>query len=1249
MMIRIALALILFLHTGVAWAVACDAVFTNGVQSHAPGGSITFGGNTVVNGGGQILSTTTLNMESWSQAICGGSVCNSSGTPAASSSPTFVTGNMANGAINVPATNTLSRAAGNYGTVNVGQDATLIFTSANATYLTRAATTNFRSRIQFSPGTYWINGNLTLGQETVLQRIGSAGTVRIFVNGNVSMGFRVATQNFSPDQLLIYATGSITTQNEANLNAQIYAAGTVTFGFASVLHGSVSGSSVNVAQAMTINYNSDALSTGNFSPFCDGISGPVLLGSWRMDEPYWNGAVNEVIDSSGNNNHGRARIAAGSTPTATTALVSPALSSGSQSTCSYGQFDSTTAPIRTFTYVELSGFPVLPSSFTFTAWIRSSNASAQHQRILVRDDAQNGWGLSLADGTGEPRLRFFNRNIQNSGTVTGQGRNGNCGVFCLDTNPVLTSNAWHFIAAVIDTSARTITLYVYSQSGALLASTSSAYSGNWVDGTGTAAIGGETLASAEGIQSSFHFLGNIDEMEIYTGALTQSHVESLRTRVRTCPLISPHHYELQVPASSIACMATPVTVVACADSSSPCTNAYLAAGGATANLSATAGTLANTTLTFSNGGVATTTLTHPLAANGAPVTVTLSGEQLPGLNPRQCCQGSSCSLNACTTTFNSAGLAFATNTNPNTLSVPNQVAGTPGSTTILRAVRTNTTTGACEARITGTRTVQLAYECRNPQNCVSGQTLTLNSVAARANNNNANPIFYNNASLTFNASGTAPIPVNYSDVGRVRLHASLHIAAAAPEPAITLLGTSNEFVVKPHTLAVSSVTGNPGTMAGFTAAGQAFTLQLEARNVQGNRTPNFGNESVSERINVTLEPVSLVYPAVGTLGELSGVGPGSFTATTPAGTLINNTVSWNEVGSLTLRPRLSDNDYLGAGDLDALTTSGTIGRFYPDRFSLVSSSVGDSCSGFTYMGHPAIPLQYQLEAHNTNGVVTSNYHSPGYSNTAGVFPVAENANNGGDWSARVTGAVDSAWVNGVWQVNTANAAFERRPHQLLPAPAREVDGPFNSLQFGVGVLDTLDSRLLSGRNMNPATSVDCTANNTCTAVMLGSPREVRFGRLRLDDAFGPESVDLPVNFAMEYWNGSFFARSLTDNCTQVPLTAIRYPSGAIDNPANRTVPLNGGNTQGIYQNLIASPGDNHVAFNGGDARHNFSAPVTGTGNFEVEVDLAALPWLRSDWNQDGDFNNDTALPVANFGFGHYRGHDRVIYWREDLR
>lgn len=291
-------------------------------------------------------------------------------------------------------------------------------------------------------------------------------------------------------------------------------------------------------KATTIGVKSNTITSNVGSPVATATAANVNvyapLADWHMDEGSWNGTANEVLDSSGANNHGKAMIANGSTPRPTTATGSPAYSSGSDNTCNYGQFDSTTATTRTYTYVELSNMPVLPASFTFVAWIRSTNPSDQHQRILVRDDADNGWGLSLADGTGQPKLRFFNRNINNTGTVTGQGANPSCGVFCLDTDPVITANNWHYIAASIDTVGKVITLYVYNASGGLLAKTSSAFSGTWQDGTGKASIGGETSASSEGVQTSWHFLGNIDEVQVYSGVLAQTDIQSLLTRVRTC-------------------------------------------------------------------------------------------------------------------------------------------------------------------------------------------------------------------------------------------------------------------------------------------------------------------------------------------------------------------------------------------------------------------------------------------------------------------------------------------------------------------------------------------------------------------------------------------------------------------------------------------------------------------------------------------------------------------------------------------
>jgi len=1039
--------------------------------------------------------------------------------------------------------------------------------------------------------------------------------------------------------LLIYSTGSFTTDNETNLSAFIYAGGNVSLDFKTVINGGVSGANFTASgNEVAINYQPSALTTADFAPFCSGAApAPVLLGAWRMDQLSWNGTAGEVLDSSGQNNHGRARIAAGSTALPSTTSGSPAYISGAQSTCRYGQFDGTANSVtRTHGYVELSGFPTLPNGFTFAAWIRSSNASAQHQRILVRDDAQNGWGLSLADGTGQPKLRFFARNINNNGAVTGQGSNPSCGVFCIDTNAVINSNTWYYVASVVDTTAKTITLYVYNASGVLQAKTTGAYSGTWTDGTGTAAIGGESSASSEGQQTSWHFLGNIDEVNIYSGALTQTSIESLLPSVRTCP--APDHYELVMSANNLTCLGADVTVRACADSVSPCTNIDYTVN-SNVTLATNAGSLTTTTLPLVSGS-ATAKLFYPAAIDGATAAVTLSGEATLATNSRKCCLGGTCSVsNSCTTTFKAAGLIFPNSATGTSDNIANQTAGTTSAagTAYVRALQTNTTTGACMARFTSPQTVKMAYKCVNPTTCIGGQTLTLNGVGVPANANSVatNSIVYGDVNLNFDANGSAGIPINYSDAGQVQLLAQIIKTQTATDPAITLTGDSNLFVVKPYTL-FPSITSNPATSAtgtGFLSAGTNFQVKVEARNSVGALTPNFGKEGTPETID--LKNLALVYPSGGTATALS-LGAG-FTATTPVGTFVNNTVSWKQVGSFTVQARLADNDYLGAGDLASITTSPTIGRIYPDHFRLVNPVLANKCGSFTYMSQP-MNMTYILQAEATDGTVLSNYGG----NYTTVLPtyVAENADAGVNVGSRFAPGVSPTWTAGVFNLASTAASFSRQTPLFAP------DGPFSDLKIGLVMNDTLDLRKLQAMDMNALTTGVCGA--ACDAKLVGSSLNMRYGRLRLDDAFGPETHPLLVNFATEYWTGNYFAVNANDSCTQVPRTAITYPAGAISTDANRTVSLTGGSTQGTYSTINST----HVLFGvsspPGTAGQQFTSPNGGTGRFVVGVNLTDLPWLRFDWNQDGDYS-DVSLPNASFEFGSYRGNDRLIYWRERLQ
>lgn len=568
------------------------------------------------------------------------------------------------------------------------------------------------------------------------------------------------------------------------------------------------------------------------------------------------------------------------------------------------------------------------------------------------------------------------------------------------------------------------------------------------------------------------------------------------------------------------------------------------------------------------------------------------------------------------------------------------VAGSTYPDARIRVIQTNTDTGACEVRVTGSMAVGLGYECLNPLICSGGQHFTVNGSGIPANNNGAASNF-SSVTLNFDATGTASIPLSFSDVGHVRLHGQLDLPPQGNHPAITLSGSSADFVVRPHHFQVMRVYNaseeNTDGTTGFAAAGENFGVIVQARNEGGGVTSNFGNEISPE--GVTLRLGDLVSPAGGVPGALAN--QASFIRAGTSGEFTNEMVSWSEVGTINLNAHIADGSYLGTGDVvDA--PDFVVGRFYPHHFSLTDSTVEDSCSDFTYLGHPAMTLSYKLEARSLQENVTTNYNSPAYAQTASINYVAEDANNGEDLGSRLT-LENSTWSAGIFSVDTAGATFERKPHQTLPLPARAVDGPFNSLQFGL-YLTGGDERLLKGKNMNPETSDDCTLNDTCTAIRLGSPRVARFGRVRLDDAFGPESVNLPVRFATEFWNGSFFAPATADGCTQIPRSAIAYPAGSIVVDANRTVALNGGSTQGHYADLQTD----HIGFIEGNAGHFFSAPGTGTGSFTVDINLQALPWLRYDWNQNGDFDDDAALPAANIGFGQYRGHDRIIYWREVL-
>ncbi|WP_423897061.1 DUF6701 domain-containing protein [Candidatus Pelagadaptatus aseana] len=564
------------------------------------------------------------------------------------------------------------------------------------------------------------------------------------------------------------------------------------------------------------------------------------------------------------------------------------------------------------------------------------------------------------------------------------------------------------------------------------------------------------------------------------------------------------------------------------------------------------------------------------------------------------------------------------------------VAAQNSDTFYLQAVRKDNNTLGCVGVFSNgsVHKIGLAAECIDPIACRGEQVSLINN----GNNytvatNDGAPGYTNDLDILFGVDSKAAFTLNYPDVGLIQLHARHDILLEnGSDSGVDILGSSDSFVVRPADLVITSIPGNLGTEAigtGFQAAGTDFTVQVEARNALGNRTPNFGREVSPESVSLTFD--SLSYPSPGDNGSLFG---GTFTLTTTDGLLEATDVNWSEVGTFTAYPVIADGNYLGAGDVTG-ATSGNIGRFYPDYFSLDTSALGDTCGSFSYLSQPGMDVSFTITANRFGGGQVNNYYNdtaPGFA-VATVEQVAEQNNNGADLSARLS-VSPANWVNGQYIVNDTSALLVRDAG---------LEAPLDGLSLGLKITDTLDSRDFDSLDMNAATSGDCTLVPDCDARALSGTLNLRFGRLFTKDVHGPESSPLPLILRAEYWNGSGWQLNSDDSCSSFPRANIDFAGTAIVNDSDLPVGVGSGTATGSFLNLSATV----MTLVAGDAGLVFSAPGSGnTGSFPVAVDTSSMPWFQFDWDQDGSHDDD--LPDATVSFGSYRGHDRVIYWQERL-
>ena len=1075
-----------------------------------------------------------------------------------------------------------------------------------------------------------INGNLSVGGNV---DVGQNGTINgnVTANGNIKLNSGTVVNgscNKSP-------SGGGTCQSKQNqtitfgaqTTPRTYAVGgtfainptatassglAVTYSSTTPTICTVSGTTVTMTAASgtcTLAANQAGNGTYNAAPQVTQIVeiDPLLLSDWRMDETTaYSGVAGEVNNSVSGGTNGTGRRSANNLP-----LTAAFPSNISGKLCGGVDFNGKNYLLVTGLSSQLSG----TASLSF--WVKTTQVG--------NNTPWSAPGVSGVEKGGTDGANDIFWGYINATGKMGLHKGNTAGA---KSTSSINDGTWRHIVMTRNTSSPGETkIYV----NGVLENTL-----NMVD-LSVVTTAFSSLGRVENSYSPSGLIGALDEVKVFAPVLSDTQVASIYANesagknwdgsARVCPVSGPHHLEiLHASGTGLTCAASTLTVRACADTA--CTALYT--GGVSGTLIATG----TPTVNWDGATGGATGAGFVIAAGASSVTknvqVTSVGSVVFGLttpttpaasNPTTCNFGSP----SCTFSASSAGFLFSNTATGNTFTIPPQVAGTAtaANAIFLRAVKSASTTAAvCTPAIisqTGVG-VTMGYSCNNPSSCQPGSLLTVNATAV--------PPSGSSVSMDFDANGSSPITLNYADVGQITVNASKLITPTGGT-AVTFNGSSNAFVVKPGGFVLSNIKcttygattcapalaapgNNPAaasaTGAAFIQAGRNFSATVTATTSGGATTPNYGKETSPESVKLT----STLVTGQGLTNNPTLTNNTAF-GTFASGVASGTTFSWGDVGIITLTPSVGDGDYLGAGDVTG-TTSGNVGRFIPDHFTLISSSI---VPAFAYMDQP-FTVNYTLEARNALGDKTSNYTG---AYARGVVSVAaENANNGTDLVARLTGLTD-AWSNGSYGLSTANnATFARGGSPVSP------DGPYDALAFGVKVTDS-DGPVLQGLDMNPATTatdVACVAGGAvtnCTHKKIGNT-QIRFGQMVLFPGYGSELVNLAMPIQTQYWNGSAFAINTWDSSTAITGTQVGFV--------------------GLTPTKVAPSASTPLSISGGTGVLKLNSSGT-IGKAQVTIDLSSMPWLQGN---SGGASGYTSSPTAPAVFGLYKKSNKVIFSRE---
>jgi len=615
----------------------------------------------------------------------------------------------------------------------------------------------------------------------------------------------------------------------------------------------------------------------------------------------------------------------------------------------------------------------------------------------------------------------------------------------------------------------------------------------------------------------------------------------------TCETAKPppgalHHFLITHDGSGRTCAPETVTVTACADQA--CSSTFK--GGAQVTLMPD-----KIALDTGDSGVASASVARTTADQ---VTLALSQGNS---SPTTTCRNSATNGASCILGFE-RGMSF-------TVTAADHRAGVTIDATI-KAVDVDPVTGTCVAALKG-QTKKVNYSCSHDTPTNEKMPLNLGGTALACATGAQSAI-----DTSFGNDGVATLTLNYQDVGKLKLMASLGDAEG-----------DGSFIVGPYTFDFP-VGSRP---AAPIRAGDKFKIGVRALTMDGKVTPSFDKNLLGADGFTTAFAASCV--AKGSAGQVTADKAefvnGSATAS----------MSWSEVGKVNLEASLTG--FLGSATLGKTVNvvgnsaptppsggcDADVGPFIPKYFQVDQPLEPAPRSWFYYAGEP-VPVR--VRAMNTQGGETTNYtQALGLSEavTLTVFDDKASTANPGGGKLENAAIASTAFVNGV--------AFAKPAYS--PAAAAPI------------AVDKLRFRATNGKAVNDlVTSAEAADHEAARP-------GVKSGRLRIGNAFGRVNVQLDMPIWADYWTGKSWLVNEYDSDTVLPKGGFTQKAvGKGGGVAPATIPIGADLKLANGKTVLKVKGDRtgwiDLAFNLGAIT---AAQPCGAGSYPSSTG-ANMPWLR---------------------------------------